>query len=53
LIDWQLFCSIGQVLYVLGLLLVGKERKQVQKELAQLQLIPKLSNLFDRSATKR
>jgi hypothetical protein len=42
-----------QVLYVLGLLLVGKERKQVQKELAQLQLIPKLSNLFDRSVTKR
>jgi hypothetical protein len=44
-------CYIGQVLYVLGLLLVGKERKQVQKELAQLQLIPKLSNLFDRSVT--
>ncbi len=36
------------MLYVLGLLLVGKQRKQVQKELAQLQLIPKLSNLFDR-----
>jgi len=36
-----------EVLYVLGLLLVGKHRKQVQKELADLQLIPKLSNLFD------
>jgi len=36
-----------EVLYVLGLLLVGKHRKQVQKELAELQLIPKLSNLFD------
>ena len=33
---------------MLGLLLVGKQRKHVQKELAQLQLIPKLSNLFDR-----
>ena len=36
-----------EVLYVLGLLLVGKHRKQVQKELADLELIPKLSNLFD------
>ena len=36
-----------EVLYVLGLLLVGKHRKQVQKELADLQLIPKLSVLFD------
>ena len=36
-----------EVLYVLGLLLVGKHRKQVQKELAELKLIPKLSNLFD------
>ena len=36
-----------EVLYVLGLLLVGKHRKQVQKELADLQLIPKLSTLFD------
>ena len=36
-----------QVLYVLGLLLVGKHRKQVQRQLAELQLIPKLSNLFD------
>jgi len=38
---------------VLGLLLVGKERKQVQRELAQLQLIPKLSNLFDRLEDKQ
>ena len=36
-----------EVLYVLGLLLVGKHRKQVQKELADLHLIPKLSVLFD------
>jgi len=36
-----------EVLYVLGLLLVGKHRKQVQRELAELHLIPKLSNLFD------
>ena len=36
-----------EVLYVLGLLLVGKHRKQVQKELADLRLIPLLSNLFD------
>jgi len=36
-----------EVLYVLGLLLVGKHRKQVQKELAELQLIPKLNELFD------
>ena len=35
------------MLYVLGLLLVGKHRKQVQKELAELQLIPKLNELFD------
>ena len=41
-------CFVPQVSYVLGLLLVGKQRKHVQKELAQLQLIPKLSNLFDR-----
>jgi len=32
---------------VLGLLLVGKQRKQVQRNLADLQLIPKLSTLFD------
>ncbi|KFM66261.1 Short transient receptor hypothetical channel 4-associated protein, partial [Stegodyphus mimosarum] len=32
---------------VLGLLLVGRHRKEVQKELAELQLIPQLSDLFD------
>jgi len=36
-----------EVLYILGLLLVGKQRKQVQHSLADLQLIPKLSSLFD------
>jgi len=36
-----------EVLYVLGLLLVGKQRKQVQKALAELELIPKLSLLYD------
>ncbi|XP_013785167.1 short transient receptor potential channel 4-associated protein-like [Limulus polyphemus] len=33
--------------YVLGLLLVGKHRKEVQQKLAELCLIPKLSDLFD------
>ncbi|XP_055950667.1 short transient receptor potential channel 4-associated protein-like isoform X2 [Argiope bruennichi] len=32
---------------VLGLLLVGRHRKEVQKELAELKLIPQLSDLFD------
>ena len=32
---------------MLGLLLVGKQRKQVQKALAELELIPKLSLLYD------
>jgi len=36
-----------EVLYVLGLLLVGKQRKPVQKALAELELIPKLSLLYD------
>jgi len=36
-----------EVLFVLGLLMVGKQRKQVQKSLAELELIPKLSILFD------
>ena len=35
-----------EVLYMLGLLLVGKHSKLVQKELSDLQLIPMLSNLF-------
>lgn len=36
-----------QVIYVLGLFLVGKHRKKVQRKLADLQLIPGLSDLFD------
>ncbi|GFS30167.1 hypothetical protein NPIL_13851 [Nephila pilipes] len=32
---------------VLGLLLVGRHRKEVQKELAELRLIPQLSDMFD------
>ncbi|XP_023221940.1 short transient receptor potential channel 4-associated protein-like [Centruroides sculpturatus] len=32
---------------VLGLLLVGRHRRKVQKELAELGLIPQLSELFD------
>ncbi|XP_054715839.1 short transient receptor potential channel 4-associated protein-like [Uloborus diversus] len=32
---------------VLGLLLVGRRRKEVQKELADLRLIPHLSDVFD------
>ncbi|KAG8181763.1 hypothetical protein JTE90_018071 [Oedothorax gibbosus] len=32
---------------VIGLLLVGRHRKEVQKELAELRLIPQLSDLFD------
>ena len=34
-------------LYVLSLLLIGKHRKKVQKEFAELALIPKLSNMMD------
>lgn len=33
--------------YVLGLLLLGKQRKEVQVQLAKLRLIPRLSSLFD------
>ncbi|XP_071534122.1 short transient receptor potential channel 4-associated protein-like [Panulirus ornatus] len=33
--------------YVLGLLLLGKQRKEVQAQLAKLRLIPRLSHLFD------
>ncbi|KAG7168132.1 Short transient receptor potential channel 4-associated protein-like [Homarus americanus] len=33
--------------YVLGLLLLGKQRKEVQTQLAKLRLIPRLSQLFD------
>lgn len=33
--------------YVLGLLLLGKQRKEVQVQLARLRLIPRLSSLFD------
>lgn len=33
--------------YVLGLLLLGKQRKDVQTQLAKLKLIPRLSQLFD------
>ncbi|KAG0714864.1 Short transient receptor potential channel 4-associated protein [Chionoecetes opilio] len=33
--------------YVLGLLLLGKQRKEVQVQLAKLRLIPHLSSLFD------
>ena len=36
-----------EALYVLSLLMIGKHRKKVQKELAELALIPKLSNLMD------
>ena len=35
-------------LYVLSLLLIGKHRKKMQKELAELELIPKLSMVMDR-----
>lgn len=36
-----------QVVYVLGLFLVGKHRKKVQRKLAELNLIPGLCDLFD------
>ncbi len=36
-----------EVVYVLGLFLVGKHRKKVQRKLAELQLVPGLSELFD------
>ncbi|XP_066937190.1 short transient receptor potential channel 4-associated protein-like [Macrobrachium rosenbergii] len=36
-----------ETVYVLGLLLLGKHRKEVQAQLAQLRLIPRLSQLFD------
>ena len=35
-------------LYVLSLLLIGKHRKKMQRELAELELIPKLSMVMDR-----
>ncbi|XP_014671156.1 PREDICTED: short transient receptor potential channel 4-associated protein-like isoform X2 [Priapulus caudatus] len=36
-----------EVFYVLGLFLVGKQRKKVQKQLAELKLIPTLADIFD------
>lgn len=36
-----------EVFYVLGLFLVGKQRKKVQKQLAELKLVPTLSDIFD------
>lgn len=36
-----------QVVYVLGLFLVGKHRKKVQRKLAELNLVPGLSEMFD------
>lgn len=35
------------ILYTLSLLLIGKERKRVQKSLAKLKLAPALNSLFD------
>ncbi|KAK8768171.1 hypothetical protein V5799_015368 [Amblyomma americanum] len=37
----------AEAVYILGLLLVGKRRKEVQRTLASLRLIPQLSDLFD------
>ena len=52
--DYNAALNIGEhllarveALYVISLLLVGKHRKQMQKELAELELLPKLSNLMD------
>ena len=36
-----------EVVYVLGLFLVGKYRKRVQRKLAELRLIPGMSEVFD------
>ncbi|XP_040581494.1 short transient receptor potential channel 4-associated protein [Lepeophtheirus salmonis] len=36
-----------EALYVLSLFLIGRHRKRVQKELSELKLVPKLSDLFD------
>ncbi|XP_056008894.1 short transient receptor potential channel 4-associated protein-like [Ostrea edulis] len=36
-----------EVVYVLGLFLLGKHRKKVQRKLAELKLAPGLSELFD------
>ncbi|KAK3605673.1 hypothetical protein CHS0354_013470 [Potamilus streckersoni] len=36
-----------EVVYVLGLFLLGKHRKKVQRKLAELKLAPGLSDLFD------
>ncbi|XP_064640748.1 short transient receptor potential channel 4-associated protein-like isoform X2 [Lineus longissimus] len=36
-----------QVIYVIGLFLVGKHRKKIQRKLAELKLIPGLNELFD------
>ena len=39
--------QVVEALYVLSLLLIGKNRKQIQKQLSELELIPKLSNMMD------
>jgi len=56
-----LYCNVGvlfkntclynsvyfQAMSVLSLLMAGKHRKEVQRQLAELRLIPRLSELFD------
>ncbi|CAN7939058.1 unnamed protein product, partial [Ixodes hexagonus] len=37
----------AEAVYILGLLLAGKRRREVQRALAVLRLIPQLSDLFD------
>ncbi|CAN7946407.1 unnamed protein product, partial [Ixodes pacificus] len=37
----------AEAVYILGLLLAGKRRREVQRALAALRLIPRLSDLFD------
>ena len=44
--------SLVEALYVLSLLLIGKHRKQIQNELAEMEMIPRLSILMDRFVWK-
>jgi hypothetical protein len=44
---------LPQALYVIGLLLAGKHRKQVQDELSQMHISQRLSALFESFCWKR
>jgi hypothetical protein len=47
MLSFQCSVTFFQAMSVLSLLMSGKQRKEVQQRLAQLNLVPRLSELFD------